>query len=87
MLYICRRFLVFLFNHEKYSKNAYKLDQSHILSFRTPKIVILILLILWWHVIARKNIKHTICSLFSEGFDLTLLNKEIYIILLVIFTL
>jgi hypothetical protein len=46
MLYVDRSFLVFLFNLEKYSKNAYKLDQSHILSFRTPKIVILILLIL-----------------------------------------
>jgi hypothetical protein len=37
MLYVCRSFLVFLFNLEKYSKNTYKLDQSHILSFRTPK--------------------------------------------------
>jgi hypothetical protein len=46
MLDVCRSFLVFLFNLEKYSKNAYKLDQSHILSFRTPKIVILNLLIL-----------------------------------------
>jgi hypothetical protein len=46
MLDVCRSFLVFLFNLKKYPKNAYKLDQSHILSFRTPKIVILILLIL-----------------------------------------
>jgi hypothetical protein len=46
MLYVCRKFLVFLFNLDKYSKNAYKFDQSHILSFRTPKIVIIVLLIL-----------------------------------------
>jgi hypothetical protein len=46
MLDVCRSLLVFLFNLEKYPKNAYKLDQSHILSFRTPKIVILVLLIL-----------------------------------------
>jgi hypothetical protein len=46
MLDVCRSFLVSLFNLEKYSKNAYKLDQSHILSFRTTKKVILVLLIL-----------------------------------------
>jgi hypothetical protein len=46
MLYVSRSFLVFLFNLKKYSKNDYKLDQSHILSFRTPKIVILVLLVL-----------------------------------------
>jgi hypothetical protein len=46
VLGVCRCFLTSLFNLEKYSKNAYKLDQSHILTFRTPKIVILILLIL-----------------------------------------
>jgi hypothetical protein len=46
ILDVGRSFLVFLFNLEKYSKNAYKLDHSHILSFRTPKIVILVLLIL-----------------------------------------
>jgi hypothetical protein len=46
MLDVCRSFLVFLFNLEKYLKNAYNLDQSHILSFRTPKIGILVLLIL-----------------------------------------
>jgi hypothetical protein len=45
MLYVCRSFLVFLFNLEKYSGNAYKLDKSHILSVRTPIIVILVLLI------------------------------------------
>jgi hypothetical protein len=45
ILYVCRSFLVFLFNLDKYSKNAYKLDQSHILSFRTPKLVILVLLV------------------------------------------
>jgi hypothetical protein len=46
MLDVCRSFLMSLFNLEKYSKNAYKLDQSRILSFRIPKIVILVLLIL-----------------------------------------
>jgi hypothetical protein len=85
MLYVGRSFQVFLFNLEKYSKNAYKFNHNHVLSFRTPKIVILILLILWGHVLARKNIKHTICSLFSEGFDLTLINKKIYNMLLAIF--
>jgi hypothetical protein len=45
MLDVYRSFLVFLFNLEKYPKNVYKIDQSHILSFRTPKIVILVLLI------------------------------------------
>jgi hypothetical protein len=46
VLGVCRCFLMSLFNLEKYSKNAYKLNQSHILSFRTPKIVILVFLIL-----------------------------------------
>jgi hypothetical protein len=46
VLGVCIFFLMSLFNLEKYSKNAYKLDQSHILSFRTSKIVILVLLIL-----------------------------------------
>jgi hypothetical protein len=46
VLGVGRCFLMSLFNLEKYSKNAYKLNQSHILSFRAPKIVILVLLIL-----------------------------------------
>jgi hypothetical protein len=37
MLYVCRSFLVFLFNLEMYSENAYKLDQSHILSLGLQK--------------------------------------------------
>jgi hypothetical protein len=46
MLHVGRCFLMSLFNLEKSSKNAYKLDQSHILSVRTLKLVIIVLLIL-----------------------------------------
>jgi hypothetical protein len=49
-LIICYRFVevfwCFYLTLKSTPKNAYKLDQSHILSFWTPKIVILILLIL-----------------------------------------
>jgi hypothetical protein len=46
MLHVCRYFLMSLFKFLKCSKNAFKLNQSKIWSFRTPKIVILVLLIL-----------------------------------------